>query len=59
MPKSSRGSYEIVFRLRHGGRDGGMGPKKSFICTLSSPRDAKKKIRRRGQEIVIVAVKKA
>jgi hypothetical protein len=57
--KSSRGVYEVVFRLRHGGRGGGMGPKKSFFATMSSPKDAKSKIRRKGQECIIVAVRKA
>lgn len=54
---SSRRSYEVVFRVQGLGKNGGMGPKKSFIAMLSRPSEAKKKMRQKNA--IIISVKTA
>lgn len=49
----SRGLYRIRFRVRSG-RDGGFGDTKTFKTSLSSPRDASRRIRTKGAQIISV-----
>ena len=54
---NKRGTYEIRSREKGNGRDGGLGPPRSFLATLSrgSASEAAKKMRRNG---VIISVGK-
>lgn len=56
MSNGKRGLYEIRYQETGAGRDGGLGPVRSFLATLSSPKKARKKMRRNG---VIVSVTRA
>ena len=58
MGNNKRGTYEIRYREIGTGRDGGLGPTRSFLATLSrgSVKEASKKMRRHG---VIVGVSKS
>jgi len=51
---SKRGTYEIRWKPING-KNGGLGPVKSFMTTLSDPKQASKKLRAHGY---IVSVRK-
>lgn len=54
MGNGKRGLYEIRYKVVDGGKNGGLGPVKSFRATLSSPKQASKKLRARAVIISVV-----
>ena len=54
---NKRGQFEISFKPSNGGKNGGLGPERSFIATLSkgSSSEAQKKLRTPG---IIVSIRR-
>lgn len=50
-----RFKFRIRFRELDKGRDGGLGPVKSYKCVARNGEDAKRKLRKRGR---IISVRK-
>lgn len=52
---NKRGSYEARYKQANAGKNGGLGPVKSFVF-FGKPGDARSKMRRPG---IIISVRKA
>lgn len=54
MSNNKRGVFRVRFKEFGTGRDGGLGPVKSFKTTARNPQVAKQKLRKKGVRVLSV-----